>query len=163
MLAQADTTLVHDTSQVVPPPLPPPPPPQTQVAQPNAPADTESRTCPMCNKFFPRTQERDRHMRTFLPHPVSCPFPQCSFRCDRYNILAKHWEKKHPNHGQAPELQDCQIYDPQRLVKLVVSGSLTIESAAGIALSEVEMNAPRLCKENVWADWWGRKPKKFKH
>jgi hypothetical protein len=69
----------------------------------------------------------------------------------------------HPNIGQVPELQFCRIYDPERLVKLVVSGLLTIESAAEIALSEVKMNAPRLGKENVWADWWGRKPKKFKH
>jgi hypothetical protein len=102
-------------------------------------------------------------MRTFLPHAISCPFPQCSYRCDRYDNLPKHWGKMHPNIGQVPELQFCRIYDPERLVKLVVSGLLTIESAAEIALSEVKMNAPRLSKENVWADWWGRKPKKFKH
>jgi hypothetical protein len=104
-------------------------------------------------------------MRTFFPHPIACPSPQCSFRCGRYNILTEHWEKKHPlaNLGQAPELQYCQIYDPDPLVKMVVSGSLTIEEAAERALSEVEMEAPRLGKQNVWAGWWGRKPKKFKH
>jgi len=158
MPVQATTTQVLDASQVVPPP-----PSQTRDAQPNSLADTQPQACPICNRVYKRRQERDRHMRTFLPHAISCPFPHCSFRCDRYNILAKHWETNHPNIGQAPELQYCQIYDPERLVKLVVSGSLTIESAAEMALSEVKMNAPRLGKENVWADWWGRKPKRFKH
>jgi hypothetical protein len=160
MPVQAVTALVHDASQVVPPP-----PSPTQDTQPNAPADTQPQAaCPICKEVYKRWQERDRHMRTFLPHSISCPFLHCDFRCDRYNILAKHWEKRHPNTGQAPELRYCQIYDPEKLVKSVVSGSLTIESAAEMALSQVKMNAPRLGKEKVWAeDWWGRKPKKFKH
>jgi len=42
---------------------------------------------------------------------------------------------------------------------LVVEGALTVESAAGTALSEVEKRIGELGKDGVWADWWGRKTK----
>jgi hypothetical protein len=159
-VVREDTTLVHDPPQQIPPA-----PSQSQVVQPNAlgPVDTQPRVCPICNKTFARKQERDRHIETFLPHAFYCPFLGCAWRSNRHNNLQKHWEKRHPNFGRTHEFQHCQIYDRSQLVNLVVCGLLTIELAADRALSEVEMNAPRLGKENVWADWWGRKPKKFKH
>jgi len=52
-----------------------------------------------------------------------------------------------------------KIYDPDPLVKLVVEGALSVESAAGTALSEVEKRIGELDKIGVWADWWGRKTK----
>jgi hypothetical protein len=40
---------------------------------------------------------------------------------------------------------------------LVVEGALTVDSAAGTALSEVEKRIGELDKVGVWADGWGRK------
>jgi hypothetical protein len=156
-VVRGDTTLVDN-----PNPLQqiPPAPSQSQVVQPNAPGpvDIRSRVCPICNKTFFRKQERDRHIETFLPHAFYCPFLGCEWRGNRHDNLQKHWGKRHPNFDPSQELQHCQIYDRSQLVNLVACSSLKIESAADRALSEVEKNAPRLGKGNVWADGWGRKP-----
>jgi hypothetical protein len=137
-------------------------PPESPLAEHNAPEDTEPQVCPICNVVFYRRQERNRHMRSFLPHSIYCPFEQCPWRGDRHDNLKKHWSTKH-DHIQFPEQQSCQIYDPDPLVELVVRGHLLIESAAEVALLVVEQRAQELNKIGIWANGWGRKPKNFYH
>lgn len=66
-------------------------------------------------------------------------------------------------YAQAPEQPQCQIYDPDALVKKFIDGELSIESAATIAQAEVEIRAEELGKISIWADWWGRQQKGFNH
>jgi hypothetical protein len=74
-------------------------------------------------------------------------------------FFKSHWDTNHPGHGEAPTPPQNKIYDPDALVKLVDQGALTVDSAAGIALSQVESRALELEMVGVWADWWGRKTK----
>jgi len=131
---------------------------------PESPEDTEPPVsrCHICNVVFYRRQERNRHMRSFLPLSIYCPFEQCSWRGERHDNLKKHWSAKH-THVQFPEQQPCQIYSPDPLVELVVRERLSIESAAGVALYVVGQRAHELNKIGIWQNWWGRKPKNFDH
>jgi len=127
-----------------------------------APVDTPQYPCPICKRTFKRTQERNRHLRAFLPHRIYCTFPQCPYRGDRHENLVTHWKEKHShtNGGQAPQQQqECQIYDCNQLVTQVISGDMTMENAIADALSKVETRAQMLGKEDQWAgNWWGRHP-----
>jgi len=125
-----------------------------------APADAPQHPCPICGRPFDRNQEMTRHLCTFLPHSIYCAFPQCSYRCNRHDALASHWEKKHghANGGRAPQQQQhYQIYDSNQLVTRVINGHMTMDDAIAGALSMVEMRAQQLGKEGAWAgDLWGR-------
>ena len=144
---------------VVPPPVP------DQTAGPDPPADTsQQHPCPICARIFKRPQERNRHLRTFLPHWIYCPFSRsnCPYRCDRRDNLASHWRKKHADSGQILPSQEhqYQIYDPDPLVASVLSGRMSMELVAEIALSDIEMRAQELGKGDAWArNWWGRRLK----
>jgi len=137
-------------------------PPESPLGEHNTPEDTELPVCPICNVVFYRRQERNRHIRSFLPHSIYCPFEQCPWRGDRHDNLKKHWSAKH-THVRFPEQQPCQIYDPDPLVELVVRERLSIESAAEVALFVVGQRAQELDKISIWANWWGRTPKNFEH
>jgi len=126
-----------------------------------APANTSQPSCHICGRPFDRTQERNRHLRSFLPHWIFCAFSQCPYRCDRHDNLVAHWEKEHShaNGGQAPQqLEEYQIYDSNELVAQVISGHITMEDAITDALSEVEQRAQELGKRGVWeGNLWGRR------
>lgn len=113
--------------------------------------------CPICRRDFCRSQERDRHLRTFLPHWFFCPFPHCAWRGDRSFNLKRHWTTTHATFGEAPKPEDCKIYDPDPLVQLVVCGESPIEPVITIALREVQSRAQVLHKVGVWKDGWGRR------
>ncbi|KAI9507413.1 hypothetical protein F5148DRAFT_113786 [Russula earlei] len=117
-----------------------------------------SRMCPKCGKTFHRKQERDRHIRCYLPHSIYCPFTLCSWRGDRQGIFTAHWRKKHP---AVPEPANTHIYDPSKLVNPILCGALTVEEAGSIASSLVERRAVELDKADVWENGWGRRRKKF--
>jgi len=142
-----------------PPPFVTPVPSQGQDTELDAPTDNP---CPLCRRNFRRGQDRNRHIRTFLPHWVYCPFPCCPWRGDRQDNLKAHW-KTHANCGQVLKQEQCKIYDPALLVKSVVDGELSIESAAYTALLEVERRAQELGKVGIWTNWWGRPQKIFEH
>ena len=133
---------------------------QGQVAELDAPTDNP---CPLCGRNFRRNQDRNRHIRTFLPHWVYCPFPRCPWRGDRQDNLKAHWKTAHAKCGQVLKQDNCKIYDPALLVKSVVGRELSIESAAHTALLEVERRAQELGKVGIWTDWWGRAQKIFEH
>jgi len=113
--------------------------------------------CPNCGENFNRRQERDRHLRSYLPHFTYCPFSRCPWRGDRHDNFKTHWEKAHENGGMVPAQQQTQIYNPKGLVMLILCGALTIEGAASIALSVVAIRAHELGKRDVWGDGWGRR------
>jgi hypothetical protein len=113
--------------------------------------------CPICGRNFCRPPERDRHLGTFLPHWLFCPFPRCGWRGDRSLNLKTHWKTTHATSGEAPKPEECRIYDPDPLVQSVVSGESPIESVITIALQEVQIRAHVLDKVGVWHDRWGRK------
>ena len=135
-------------------------PSQDQVADVDAPTDNP---CPLCGRNFRRSQDRNRHIRTFLPHWVYCPFPRCAWRGDRPDNLRAHWKTAHAKYGQVLNQEHCKIYDPALLVKSVVDRESSIESAAYVALLEVERRAQELGKIGIWTDWWGRPQKIFEH
>jgi hypothetical protein len=135
-------------------------PSQNEVAEHNAHVPPKRAVCRNCGKRFNRKQERNRHIRSYLPHSIYCPFPRCPWRCDRQGNLTKHWNEKHPNWGPAPQPQQSRIYDPDSFVKLVVCGVWSVQLAAEIALSEVGMRTWELDKVGVWVDGWGRRMKK---
>ena len=117
----------------------------------------------MCGRYFRRSQDRDRHIRTFLPHWVFCPFPLCPWRGDRQDNLKAHWKTAHADCDEVLKQEYCKIYDPIPLVKSVVCRELSIEFAAHNALLEVERRAQELGKLGIWTDWWGRPQKIFEH
>lgn len=101
-----------------------------------------------------------RHLRSFLPYWIHCPFTSCPYRCDRSSNLTNHWRKRHAGSGQTPPSQrlQYQIYDLDPLVRMVIGGMINMESAVDIALSQVQMRAQELGKGDVWArNWWGRR------
>ena len=138
-----------------------PPSVQDQAPGLDAPADTQPHPglCLICGRIFRRRQDRNRHLRTFLPHWIHCPFPRCPYRCDRGDALALHWSKQHENSGQqAPRQQQYQIYDVDALVTLVVNRQMSMGFAIDTALSNVERRAQELDKEDAWErNWWGRR------
>jgi len=163
-LSGQSTFQVHgDTSMVtVPSPLGFSMPSQNEVAQHNEHVPPKRAVCHNCGKRFNRKQERDRHIRSYLPHSIYCPFPRCPWRGDRQVNLTKHWKENHPNYGPAPRQQQSRIYNPDSFVEQVVCGELTVEFAAEIALLRVESRTWELDKGGVWADGWGRRKKKFR-
>jgi len=157
---KGDDGLKHD-----PPGFVAPPPVPDQAAGPDPPAYTsQQHPCPICRRIFKRLQERDRHLRMFLPQWIFCPFSRsnCPFRSDRRDNLVSHWKKEHADSGQVlpSQKQQYQIYDTDPLIALVVSGQMSMELAAETALPNVEMRAQELSKGDAWArNWWGRPPK----
>ncbi|KAI9454096.1 hypothetical protein F5148DRAFT_446544 [Russula earlei] len=113
--------------------------------------------CPQCGRGFQRRQERDRHLRIYLPYSIYCPSLRCVWRGDRTDSLARHWRNTHINHGPVPGLQQSQIYDPTRLVRLILYGALTVEEAGLIALSIVVYRARELDRVDLWRNGWGRR------
>ncbi len=69
--------------------------------------------------------------------------------------------KVHPNPGpgREHERKEFQIYDPEKLVQSMVSGTLTVERAADIALSKVKKRFEKQDKSDVEANVWGSRRK----
>ncbi|KAH9961567.1 hypothetical protein BC827DRAFT_326524 [Russula dissimulans] len=100
-------------------------------------------------------QDRDRHIRAYLPHSIYCPFPLCGWRSDRPENLVRHWNTAH--HGPLPAREQCQIYDPNWLVELILDGTSTVEWAAWVAQLIVANRAGELGKGDLWDNPWGRR------
>jgi len=63
----------------------------------------------------------------------------------------------HSVYGPAPSRQQSQIYYSKGLVTAILDGALTVEEAAGIALSVVAIRAMELEKGDGWENGWGRR------
>jgi hypothetical protein len=67
--------------------------------------------------------------------------------------------KVHPNPGREYERKEFQIYELEKLVQSMANGTLTVESAANIALSEVKKRFQEQDKAGVEASVWGSRRK----
>jgi len=118
--------------------------------------------CPVpdCLSSFRRSQERNRHLLTHLPHWIHCPAPGCSWRGDRLSAFRRHWKSGHPSSGQELGEGQCETYDPWPLIEKIVQGTLCIQAAKDIAMSKVKGKGIELDKWELCENPWGSKLKK---
>jgi len=117
--------------------------------------------CQKCQRLFNRRQERDRHLRSYLPHWIYCPFPHCPWRGDRIDIFKRHWGDNHGVEGAVPVRWQFEIYSPDEVVEFINLGVLSVDDAAVYARSLVDARMWELGKKDVWGrDSWGRKERK---
>ncbi len=64
-----------------------------------------------------------------------------------------------PDPGREYEREEFQIYDADKLVQLMTSGTLTVECAADIAFSDVKKRFEEQDKAGVEASVWGSRRK----
>jgi|SRR6267154_2307305 len=136
-------------------------PTQSQYSDDQVDAQTDEATasilheCPVCEDTFERVQERNRHVESYLPHSIHCPFPGCTWTGRRqWDFKKQHWEKKHPEVGQAPEGAN-EIYDPKDFVKSVVDGK-PVDEVARDAFRKVRESLGRLGRPDVLSNVLGR-------
>lgn len=116
--------------------------------------------CPNCKRNFDRLQELKRHLRSNLPHWIHCPIPRCPWTGNRrYNLTVHMTAHANLYPDGAPGPEEYQIYDPGELVESIASGTLTVVSAANIALSMVEKRFTQLDKAGVKANVWSNRRK----
>ena len=112
--------------------------------------------CHICGKGFSGTRERNRHLKSYLPHSIYCPFKDCPWTGRRRFDLKIHWENKHWETGQVLGNIKYQIYDPKAFVKKMLDGSSHIE-VAGSAYQKVQERLIELGKIGAGANVLGRK------
>jgi len=64
-----------------------------------------------------------------------------------------------PDPGRRYEREEYQIYDAEKLVQSMASGTLPVERAAAIALSDVKKRFDEQDKAGVEASVWGSRRK----
>jgi hypothetical protein len=114
--------------------------------------------CNVCGNKFVRIQERNRHVESYLPHSILCPFQGCTWTGRRQWDFKEHWRRKHPAAaaaGQAPGDDANEIYDPKDFVKSIVDGT-PVEEVARSAFAKVQESLRRLGKPDVGANVLGR-------
>jgi hypothetical protein len=95
-----------------------------------------------------RTQERNRHLESLLPHFIYClSQPEvCNWKGRRQSEFKEHWIEIHSAIGQAPGKEENEIYDPKEIVKLIIDGTgedgtvdvEVVRSAISKAVSEAQ-------------------------
>jgi len=116
---------------------------------------TPSIECNVCGNKFVRIQERNRHIESYLPHSILCPFQGCTWTGRRQWDFKEHWRRKHPGAGQAPGEDANEIYDPKDFVKSIVDGT-PVDEVARSAFAKVQERLRRLGKPDVGANVLGR-------
>jgi hypothetical protein len=111
--------------------------------------------CNVCRKTFIRIQERNRHVESYLPHSILCPFQGCTWTGRRQWDFKEHWRRKHPEAGPAPGEEANEIYEPKDFVKSIVDGT-PVEEVARSAFAKVQESLRRLGKPDVGANVLGR-------
>ena len=105
--------------------------------------------------IFGRTQERDRHLESYLPHSILCPSQGCTWTGRRQWDFKQHWRGKHSEAGQAPREGANEIYDPKDFVKLIVE-STPVDEVARSAFAKVQESLGSLGRPDVGAKVLGR-------
>jgi hypothetical protein len=111
--------------------------------------------CPVCDRRFPRVQERNRHLESYLPHSILCPFRGCTWTGRRQWDFQEHWRGKHLEAGQAPGEDANEIYDTGDFVRLIVSGT-PVDDVARSAFAIVPEGLRRLGKPDMRVNVLGR-------
>ena len=112
--------------------------------------------CPVCEVKFDSVQERIRHVESYLPHYIYCPFPGCTWTGRRqWDFKEQHWRKTYPEAGQAPAEGANKIYDPKDFVMLIVNGT-PVDEVAQYAFAKVRERfgswADQMCRRrSSWA------------
>lgn len=106
-------------------------------------------------------QERNRHIESYLPHSLYCPYRACRWTGRRQEHFEKHWVKGHSKSWteKAPGKELSEIYDPKEFVKLIVDRTSPVEIVAWSAFLQAQERLVELGKEEVGAKLWGRKKK----
>lgn len=112
--------------------------------------------CPVCGRKFQRAQERDRHLKSYLPHSIYCPSQGCPWTGRRRWDLKTHWERKHSETGQVLGREKNRIYDPKEFVKLIANGTSHVQVAES-AFSKAKERLKILGKVDVGVNVLGRK------
>ena len=112
--------------------------------------------CPVCKKTFRRVQERNRHLKSYLPHSIHCPSWNCQWTGRRQSHFKEHWERSHSKTDKAPGKEHNEIYDPKEFVKLILDGISPVEDVAWSAFLKVQERLVELGKEGVAEKVWGR-------
>lgn len=115
--------------------------------------------CPVCKKTFHRLQERNRHLESYLPHSIHCPYHGCHWTGRRQTHFKEHWKRCHPKAGKAPGRQLNEVYDPKKFVKMIVDGTSPVQDVARSACLKVRERLVELGKEDVGVKVWGRNKK----
>jgi hypothetical protein len=125
-------------------------------AQPDEATAVMLHRCPVCEVTFDRGQERNRHVESYLPHWIRCPFPSCTWTGRRqWDFKKQHWIRKHSEAGQAPAEGASEIYDPKDFVKLIVDGT-PVDEVARYAFTKVRESLGRMGRPDVLANVLGR-------
>jgi hypothetical protein len=119
-------------------------------AQPDKATASMSYKCPLCESKFSRPQERNRHVESYLPHSILCPFPDsnCTWTGRRQFDFQGHWRKKHREAGPAPGEHANEIYDTRDFVKSICDGT-PVEEVARYAFEKVQEGLGRLGKPDA--------------
>jgi hypothetical protein len=112
--------------------------------------------CHICGKGFSGTRERNRHLKSYLPHSIYCPFKDCPWTGRRRFDLKIHWENKHSETGQVLGNIKYQIYDPKAFVTRMLDGTSHIE-VAWSAYQKVQERLIQLGKIDAGPNVLGRK------
>jgi hypothetical protein len=111
--------------------------------------------CNICGNKFTRVQERNRHLESYLPHSILCPFLGCTWTGRRQWDFKEHWKRKHAEAGPVPGEQANEIYDPKDYVRSIVDGT-PVKEVARSAFAKVQESLGRLGKPDVGANVLGR-------
>jgi hypothetical protein len=111
--------------------------------------------CPVCQRPFSRIQERNRHLESYLPHSILCPFRGCTWTGRRQWDFQEHWRGKHLEACQVPGEDANEIYDTVDFVRSIVNGT-PVEEVARSAFAMVPEGLIRLGKLDVEVNVLGR-------
>jgi hypothetical protein len=144
-LSQSDTpTQTQDSDQI--------------DSQPNENTPSTSPGCPVCKVTFCRPQERNRHVESYLPHSILCPFQGCVWTGRRQTDFKDHWKKSHPGIDQVSGKDKNKLYDPRVFVKMIVDG-MPVEEVTRSALSKAQEGLRDQGKAHMGANVMGRNGK----
>ena len=100
--------------------------------------------CPVCQKTYGRVRERDRHIESYLPHSLLCPFQGCTWTGRRQWDFKKHRKEKH-SETQVSVEDAVGLYDPRVFVKMILDGTPVVDVARS-AFKKVQESLERLGK-----------------
>jgi hypothetical protein len=111
--------------------------------------------CPVCERPFRRLQERNRHLESYLPHSIICPFQGCTWTGRRQWDFQEHWRGKHTKAGPPPGEDANEIYDTGDFVRSIVDGT-PVKEVALTAFAMVPEGLRRLGKPDKGVNVLGR-------
>lgn len=123
--------------------------------QPNKPTPAVPPECHICGRNFSGVGERNRHLKSYLPHSIYCPSPSCPWTGRRPCDLKKHWTNKHSKSGQVLGKEKYEIYDPKEFVKSILRGTPHVKAARS-AFKKAKKRLKQLGKKDVGVNVLGR-------